>query len=146
MEYSIYTRTYRNGELFTDTRNTDFITALNYIRAQELTDIDFKEDEETPSKAKLIFSGKKGLTVEAEITEPKDTGEIYDITTRIYLDNKEVAKGQDVNFIELLGYIKLHRYEIIERTQGNLTVNGIVFYRPGNRRNRVEALITTVEG
>lgn len=154
-QYSIYTRIYKdNGEPFINDPNTDFITALNYIRANELQDVEFLPDEEDPGRARMIFTGtdRKRLTVVADITRREEIGEAkrdYDIQTRIFWDNEEVAKGQDVDFIDLLGYIKFNCYDILERPRGNLASIEMTFYsnmgKKVNRRNRIEATVTAME-
>lgn len=152
MKYFIYTTVKdREGETIAD--GTELITALDYIRADELQDVEFIADDLEPGTAKLILAGRnKGRIAEVTIAEPEAGREgmhPYDIATRIFWHNKEMTKGQEVSFIELLGYIKLHRYEIIEKTRGNLTENVITFYNcfagRENRRNRIEATITKLE-
>ena len=155
MRFYIYTKVIdRDGRTIADTENTDFITALDYIRADELQEVEYRAEENEPDSARLIFSGKnKGRTIEVTITEAEGITLpgvfLYDIDTRIYWKNKEIAKGQEISFIELLGYIKVNRHEIIKKNRGNLPVNEIAFYcnfaGRENRRNRIEATITEIE-
>lgn len=155
MKYYIYTTVKdRDGKILADSPDTDFITALDYIRADGLQEVEYRTEDSRPDTAKLIFSGKsKGRTIEATITEAEENTlpgvHLYDIATRIFWHNKEMTKGQDISFIELLGFIRVNQYKGIEKTPGNRTVNGLTFYScfagRENRRNRIEATVTKIE-
>ena len=155
MKYYIYTTVQeKDGATLADTPNTDFIDALNYIRAEELQEVEYRAEDDRTDTAKLIFRGRsRGRTIEATLTEAGENTlpgvSLYDITTRIFWNNAEIAKGQNISFIELLGYIKLHQCKVIGQTRGNMTANGLTFYNcfagRENRRNRIEATITKIE-
>ena len=150
MKYHIYTRVYdKEGNIFAD--NANFIEAMNYIPANELTDVEPVPGGEQYGRAKMIFKGtRRGRgTVEAELIRPGKGAEhlrAYDITARVIWGDREIAKGQEIEFIELLDYIKINKCEIVERTRGNLTVNGMTFYSNFegymNKGNRIEVIIT----
>lgn len=152
MKYHIYTRVYgKDGKIFAD--NANFIEALNYIRANELTDVE-PVPEGGAGRGKMIFKGtRRGKgTVEAELIRPEESPgnlQAYDITARIIWGDTEIAKGQKIDFLELLGYIKFNECEIIERTPGNLTVNEMTFYSNfeghRNNSNRIEVIITRLD-
>lgn len=131
--------------------NVDFMNALDYIRVCRL-DVEYTVNK---NSATLTFKGKsQGRSIQATITDTKKSangqgGRLYDIAPRVYWHGKNIAKGLQLNFIELLGYIKVHRHEIVKKERGNYDINVIVFYgnfnMNGYRRNRIEATVTRLE-
>ncbi len=153
MRYCIYTRIYKDGEIFTDTPNTDFITALGYIKADRLTEIEIASVSDAMGQATLIFGGhgrRSSYSLAADFIRPGAGGGTdrllaYDLETHIIWGDEILARDQKIDFLEILAYMRLNECEIIDRTRGNLAENRMTFYSnfAGRKKteNRIEVII-----
>lgn len=138
----------RDGRILSG--DVDFVRALDYINVYRLTQIEYTAGE---NSAILTFKGRdrgrgRGRSVQIMIKSAKNSQGryLYDIAPRVYWRNWLAAKGLKLNILDLLGYMKSHRNEIVEKERGAFKVNKIVLYSNfcdrENRENRIEITVT----
>ena len=112
-QYYIYTDIYKGKQIFLN--DVDFARTIEFIKAQNIKSLEIVNDETDPAAIKLIITGSnqngtesKRTRAEISITDldkEKPHGHAYEVEkTNIFHDGQQLAKGQDLDLIDLLKY------------------------------------------